>query len=130
MAAAETQTEFFDVAEVGLRFVIRTRGYAGKPATGPAGETCGSCRHLCRIQRGHGDRVWRKCSLVSRGWTWSDRTEVRVSAPACELFEAVAGGGRKGGGSDRDEGCEADRRRGRGRQFAVAFYYPLPPVSH
>lgn len=86
---ADPQLEIFDPAETGPRFVLRTRGYAARPAKGTEGESCGTCRFLCRIQRGHGDRTWRKCQLVSRLWTWSDLSEVRVSAPACERWEAT-----------------------------------------
>lgn len=60
---------------------IEPRGYAAPPGTGPQGETCGSCRHLCRGRR------WAKCAMIEGKWTHSRKTDVLVGAHACSKWE-------------------------------------------
>jgi hypothetical protein len=61
------------------------RGYAAAPGTGPAGETCGTCRHLARH---HCARSYPKCRLMEAVWTGGAATDVRVRSPACRRWEA------------------------------------------
>lgn len=61
----------------------KANGYAWKPATGPEGETCGSCKHRVRMRR------WSKCGLVRGLWTGGRRTDILVSSPACKRWEAL-----------------------------------------
>lgn len=56
------------------------RGYAAPPGTGPAGETCKTCRHLFR---NHQSKTYLKCSLMSAHWTGGPGTDILAGAPAC-----------------------------------------------
>jgi hypothetical protein len=56
------------------------RGHAARPGTGPAGETCGTCRHLYRTQ--DTARPYRKCELNRAAWTGGPKTDVRASDAA------------------------------------------------
>jgi hypothetical protein len=61
---------------------VQPRGYYQPPGTGPAGETCGTCKHIWRDER------WAKCGLSRGRWTNSRGTDVLVRAPACRRWEA------------------------------------------
>lgn len=60
---------------------IQARGYADHPGTGPADETCGSCKHISRGRR------WTKCKLTRACWTGGRRTDILVRAAACSKWE-------------------------------------------
>ena len=60
---------------------IQPRGYADHPGTGPAGETCGSCKHIS-----HGRR-WAKCDLTRACHTGGRRSDILVRAAACSKWE-------------------------------------------
>jgi hypothetical protein len=60
------------------------RGYAAEPGTGPAGETCGSCRHHAERWLA---RTYHKCGLMSAYWTGGGATDIRVRSPACSRWE-------------------------------------------
>ena len=62
------------------------RGYAAMPGTGPAGETCKSCRHYVIKQMA---KAYRKCGLRRAVWTGGAGTDIRASAPACSKWEAA-----------------------------------------
>ena len=70
-----------------LRAGTTPKGYAALPGTGPAGESCGSCEHLVRKRM---SRTYPKCGLMRRGWTGGTASDVRVSAPACSRWQALA----------------------------------------
>ena len=57
------------------------KGYRGRPGTGPAGETCGTCRHLRRFGR------YSKCALMAHGWTHGLGTDILQKSPACSFWE-------------------------------------------
>lgn len=60
----------------------RRRGmYAAPPGTGPAGETCGTCRHAKRGRR------WAKCALTRGRWTMSYGTDIKLRMDACSKWE-------------------------------------------
>lgn len=59
--------------------------YAAPPGTGPAGETCGSCRHICRHPSGR----YRKCGVVRALWTHGPGTDIKARSPACAKWEAA-----------------------------------------
>lgn len=63
------------------------RGYAAQPGTGPAGETCKSCRHYVIKQMAN---TYRKCALRRGQWTGGAGTDVKARAPACSRWEARA----------------------------------------
>lgn len=69
-----------------LRGGPQAKSYAGKPGTGPEGETCGSCGHLIRK---HLAKVYRKCGLMERHWTGGKGTDVLATAPACRNWTAI-----------------------------------------
>lgn len=58
--------------------------YADTPGTGPAGETCRTCRHMVRKLLA---RVYRKCGLCRRHWTGGGATDVKAMSPACSKWE-------------------------------------------
>lgn len=59
-------------------------GHAMKPGTGPAGETCGSCRHLVRVRFA---KTYLKCELARALWTGGRKTDVRARDAACIKWE-------------------------------------------
>lgn len=60
-------------------------GYAWPPGSGPAGETCRTCRHACRLR--FGMRAVYKCGAVRERWTASIRTDIRLDSPSCRGWE-------------------------------------------
>jgi hypothetical protein len=62
----------------------KARGYAAMPGTGPAGETCRSCKHLHRKSR---SKTYLKCALMRQFWTGGTGSDVRASSPACRQWE-------------------------------------------
>jgi hypothetical protein len=64
----------------GKRASDQANGYAAKPGTGPAGETCKSCVHA--VKRWY----WWKCALFKAPWTHSRRTDIRLKSPACRFW--------------------------------------------
>ncbi len=64
---------------------VEPRGYADRPGTGPAGETCGSCKHLAYIRM---SKSYPKCKLTRACWTGGRRTDVLVKAAACSKWES------------------------------------------
>lgn len=72
-----------------LKYPRRSKkhGYAAPPGTGPAGETCKSCKHLTRkIMSG----TFLKCGLMRAYWTGGYGTDVLSRAAACRRWEAKA----------------------------------------
>ena len=61
---------------------IRRSGYASIPGTGPAGESCGTCRHMATNSK------WCKCELMRPRWTRGYGTDVLKKSPACSRWEA------------------------------------------
>ena len=57
-------------------------GYAAPPGTGPTGETCATCKHICR------SRKFRKCALRRATWTHGFATDILAKAKACKFWEA------------------------------------------
>ena len=62
----------------------KAKGHAWPPGTGPAGETCGSCRHLTRKRMA---RVYLKCWLMRARWTGGGATDIKAKDPACAKWE-------------------------------------------
>lgn len=58
--------------------------YADWPGTGPAGETCGSCKHLHRRQF---SKTCLKCELTRAWWTGGSGTDIKSRSPACSKWE-------------------------------------------
>ena len=68
----------------------RKTGYIAQPGTGPAGETCKSCEHYCRLG-GHA-KVYLKCGLMRDRWTNGAGTDIKARSPACSKWEAPSDG--------------------------------------
>lgn len=63
------------------------RGHVAPPGTGPAGETCGTCKHIVRKRLA---KVYLKCGLNRANWTGGLATDIRQSDKACRCFEKTA----------------------------------------
>jgi hypothetical protein len=64
------------------------KGYAAQPGTGPAGETCGTCRHLYRNRMA---KTYLKCELMKAYWTGGAGSDIKARAPACRRWERADG---------------------------------------
>lgn len=71
----------------GKRRPTEPRGHAAAPGSGPSGESCGSCRHLCRIRHA---KTYLKCGLMKSRWTGGPGTDIRAKDPACARWEGGA----------------------------------------
>jgi hypothetical protein len=69
----------------GKRRTTKARGYAALPGTGPAGETCASCRHIYRKRL---SRTYIKCELMAARWTGGGASDIQARSPACLRWEA------------------------------------------
>jgi hypothetical protein len=70
----------------GKRKTPKPQGHAGKPGTGPAGQTCKTCEHLTRLKMG---KTYLKCSLTRASWTSGQGSDVRAGDAACWKWEAI-----------------------------------------
>lgn len=61
-------------------------GYAAAPGTGPAGETCRSCKHYTHTVSG-ARNTFRKCGLMRSAWTHGPGTDIKAGSPACSKWE-------------------------------------------
>lgn len=61
-------------------------GYAGAPGSGPAGQTCKTCRHLFRNVQA---KTYLKCDKNRANWTGGRKSDVLASSPACVHWERV-----------------------------------------
>lgn len=66
----------------------QAKGHAGKPGSGPKGETCGTCVNLARVKLA---KTYLKCGLVRKQWTGGPGTDVRAKDAACWKWEAKGG---------------------------------------
>lgn len=65
----------------------KKNGYAFAPNTGPAGETCGSCKHLYRRQCSKAFFKCQKFRDMGGKWTGGYGTDILVKSPACKFWE-------------------------------------------
>jgi hypothetical protein len=72
----------------GLVERVRNRGYAATPGTGPARETCRSCRYVYFVQPSV--KRFYKCRLTR--FTGGPASDVKVKSPACRSWEARTDG--------------------------------------
>ncbi len=87
--SAEPDRDLFGVAPppaAGSKAALAAKGYARRPGSGPAGETCGSCIHAKGIKIRSG-RVFYKCEIIKHRWTSGPGTDIRLKSPACEMWE-------------------------------------------
>ncbi|MFA4974653.1 MAG: hypothetical protein WC683_18765 [bacterium] len=69
----------------GAQVPKKRTGHAAEPGTGPSGETCQSCAHLCRQRWA---KVYLKCDLMRARWTGGAGTDVKARDAACSKWEA------------------------------------------
>jgi len=62
------------------------KGYVMPPGTGPAGETCRTCYHACKVNGGSKD-YW-KCGLNRHKWSGCAASDIRLKSPACRKWES------------------------------------------
>lgn len=79
---------FGEEPEPHIAFPLKKRCTAGTCGKGPAGETCGTCRHFCRVRPGQG--TFFKCGLMRHHWTHGAATDIRFRWEACEYWESEA----------------------------------------
>lgn len=72
--------------EYGKRFAGSANGYAAKPGTGPADQSCGTCGN-CRVRKIKCHNVY-KCGLCEALWTHDRGTDVLKRSPACARWRA------------------------------------------
>jgi hypothetical protein len=70
--------------EAAARVGGKVTGYAASPGSGPAGETCKTCKHLCRSTY---NRTYLKCGVIRHRWTRGPGTDIRAKSPACRIWE-------------------------------------------
>lgn len=68
-----------------VRFGLRASGYARRPGTGPAGETCRTCRFAVKV--GGGKSHFYKCEIIRHRWTHGPGTDIKLRSPACEMWQ-------------------------------------------
>lgn len=91
MASPVKQFGLFSGAPERPRIERRSRGgaaagYAAKPGTGPAGQTCNTCAH-CRLRVSRGNRRYYKCQLLYGQLTTGRATDVTLRSPACAKWQ-------------------------------------------
>lgn len=75
------------IAAAAIRARHKRRGHAGQPGTGPAGETCKSCKWIARKEMA---KTYIKCGhRMAPRHTGGPGTDVRAGDPACERWEKV-----------------------------------------
>lgn len=73
----------------GLRRAKRDKktGHAAPIGSGPAGETCKTCRHYKRVKWAG---IYRKCGLMRSRWTHGPGSDIRANDAACRHWEKPA----------------------------------------
>lgn len=84
-AEAEGSDQYSPHLSSGGRRITRPKGYADRPGTGPAGETCRGCRFYARVHTGA--NYYRKCLVVMHRWTHGPGTDIKASSPACSFWK-------------------------------------------
>lgn len=62
------------------------KGYAARPGSGPAGETCKTCEFKYRIEIRSGKMFW-KCLKMKHIWSSCYASDIRLKSPACSFWE-------------------------------------------
>lgn len=70
----------------GKRKTAKPWGYFAPPGTGPAGETCSTCRHLYRKRMA---KTYLKCDRSQAKWTGGRASDILARSPACSGWEAA-----------------------------------------
>jgi len=75
------------VRKISQRNPTRPKGYAAPPGSGPAGETCRSCKHY--VRKHYHRYVHLKCGLMQAAWTHGPGSDIRASSMACKKWETA-----------------------------------------
>jgi hypothetical protein len=67
-----------------VRRETKPNGYAWRPGTGPANQTCGSCAHIARIPLA---KTYLKCGVMRAHWTGGRGTDILARSPACREWK-------------------------------------------
>lgn len=65
---------------------VKVNGYAARPGSGPAGESCGTCIHDCPEE--YHNKIFHKCAMMKHAWTHGPGSDIRVRSPACSFWSA------------------------------------------
>lgn len=65
------------------RAIRPKRGYAAAPNSGPAGETCATCRHIGGVR---GNEYASQCRIAKRG-SFGIAIYISPTSPACRRWE-------------------------------------------
>lgn len=71
---------------------VQPNGYAARPGTGPADETCGSCGHCVFRQTRPSRQRYYKCELMKARWTKGRGSDVAFRSPACSRWVSAPAG--------------------------------------
>jgi hypothetical protein len=63
----------------------RDKAHPYAPGSGPAGQTCGTCQKLCRVE--YHNKIYRKCHVLMKYWTHGPGTDIRCRDAACRSWE-------------------------------------------
>ena len=74
--------------EKGRRRSTPPNGYYAPPGTGPAGETCKSCKHSIGMRSYSNKKRWYKCERADKKWTHGRGSDILIKSPACSGWEA------------------------------------------
>lgn len=70
--------------------IKRVTGYASLSGTGPAGETCATCKHIQRKRSYSGRKRWNKCGHPLAYRSNCSATDIKARSPACKHWERAA----------------------------------------
>ena len=76
-----------EIPDVAPKATAKKGGHFAAPGTGPAGETCGTCKHLVRIQLS--SKAVHKCQLAHFNWTHGPGSDIRCKDAACGGWRAA-----------------------------------------
>jgi len=79
-----SETDLFNQPIVDARKTPKPLGHAGPVGSGPDGETCKTCKHLCRVQYA---KTYLKCGLLRKQWTHGPGTDIKAKDAACWKWE-------------------------------------------
>lgn len=80
------QLELFDVGPR-ISILAQFPCVAAPVGSGPAGETCKTCRHFTRLEYRSG--TFLKCGLMEKHWTHGPATDIRAGWPACREWQST-----------------------------------------
>jgi hypothetical protein len=84
----DSQTQLFDAGPPQRPAMPARTCTPFRPGTGPAGETCRTCRHLVRVRLAG---TYLKCGLMRLAWTHGGATDIKAGWPACGAWESAKG---------------------------------------